>query len=143
MDQEPIVESAWTHLLFFCLHGMNIDPTCQIGTGKKFDYRNIILCHLVGPHARSPWTDFFKAKLKMLNKPWTMVTTCQITLDDGNYNLYATVPHLSSMGNKPWTMVTTCQITLDDGNYNLYATVPHLSSMGNGPYFYDVLLDSS
>jgi hypothetical protein len=53
MDEESIVQSAWTHLLFFAYVAWiyNVGPTCQIGIKKNFfNYCNIILCHLSGPH---------------------------------------------------------------------------------------------
>jgi hypothetical protein len=53
MDEEPIVQSAWTHLLYsaYVAWIYHVSPTCQICTKKTFfDYRNIILCHLGGPH---------------------------------------------------------------------------------------------
>jgi hypothetical protein len=63
VDEEPIVQSALAHLLYFAyLAWINhVGPTCQICTEKTFfGYQNIILCHLSGPHASSAWTDFFK-----------------------------------------------------------------------------------
>jgi hypothetical protein len=53
MDEEPIVQSAWTHLLYFAYGAWiyHVGPTCQICTKKLFfDYQNIILCHFGGPH---------------------------------------------------------------------------------------------
>jgi hypothetical protein len=53
MDEESIVQSAWTHLLYFAYVAWiyHVGPTCQICTKKPFFYyRNIILCHLRGPH---------------------------------------------------------------------------------------------
>jgi hypothetical protein len=102
MDEESIVQSAWTHLLFLAYVAWiyHVGPTCQIGTKNLFlDYQNIILCHLVGPHASSTWTEFFLMKLQMLvhmsdwhrkklffglakyniMSPWW--PTCQLSLD--------------------------------------------------------------
>jgi hypothetical protein len=53
MDEERIVQSAWTHLLYFAYVAWiyHVGPTCRICTKKTFfDYQNIILCHLGGPH---------------------------------------------------------------------------------------------
>jgi hypothetical protein len=53
MDEEPIVQSAWTNQLYFAYVAWiyHVSPTCQICTKKAFlDYRNIILCQLGGPH---------------------------------------------------------------------------------------------
>jgi hypothetical protein len=53
MDEELIVQSTWIHLLYFAYVAWiyHVGPTCQICTEKTFFYyRNIILCHLRGPH---------------------------------------------------------------------------------------------
>jgi hypothetical protein len=53
MDEEPIVQSAWTYLLYFTYVAWiyHVGPTCQMCTKESFfDYQNIILCHLGGPH---------------------------------------------------------------------------------------------
>jgi hypothetical protein len=53
MNVDPIVQSAWTHILYFAymVWIYHIGPTYHICTIKKlFYYQNIILCHLGGPH---------------------------------------------------------------------------------------------